>query len=124
MAPSVKPSAKGITAWPCYASRRADSSAVPGIRGSRGGHDTVRIYSMLYRVQTLRQRGRLLTQDELAAAPAVCGRLLTHRASSRFSRVVLVATLVDPRRHTADNVLLPPLYCVELLAIATLAIRL
>ena len=79
---------------------------------------------MLYRVQTLRQRGRLLSREELARTATVCGRLLTHRASSRFSRMVLVATLVDPRRQTADNILLPPLYCVELLAIATLAIRL
>ena len=79
---------------------------------------------MLYVVQALRHRGRLLSREELARAVPARGRLLTHCAPSRFSHAVMVATLVDPQRHTGDNSLLPPLYCVELLAIATLAIRL
>jgi len=79
---------------------------------------------MIYQVQTLRREGRLLGRGELARSLPAEGRLLTHSAPSRFSRAVLVATLIDPGCHTADNALLPPLYCVELLAMATLAIRL
>jgi len=79
---------------------------------------------MICQVQMLRREGRLLSREELARLPPAEGRLLTHSAPSRFSRGVLVATLVDPRSQTADNRLLPPLYCVELLGIATLAIRL
>ncbi len=54
----------------------------------------------------------------------VCGKLITHSAPSRFSRAVLVATLVDTRRSEEERYRVPPLYCVELLAIATLAFRL
>jgi len=79
---------------------------------------------MIYQVQTLRREGRLLRREELAHGLPAQGRLLTHSAPTRFSRAVLVATLVNPGCHTADNSLLPPLYCVELLAMATLAIRL
>ena len=86
--------------------------------------NAVQIYRMIYQVQMLRREGRLLSRDELARLPPAEGRLLTHSAPSRFSRAVLVATLVDPRSQTAENRLLPPLYCVELLGIATLAIRL